>query len=341
MKLIQLAYPSSYRDRVEHAVNNAQPIDWSREVEPEGSREKIQVFLEDGEGQSLMDAVQSLFASKEQWRLILLDVEATLPRTKKKSENERDKKEKSKKDPKIIMREALVEEVSNNSRLNTDFIVLTVLSAIVAAIGLNEDNVAVVIAAMVIAPLLGPILCFSLGSALGSAILMIMSARTALSGLAVGFGTVFILALIFPVNLESQELIARTNIDLAVIGLALASGAAAALSMTGGVSSALVGVMVAVALLPPSAASAIYFGAGQYQQALAAAILVLLNIGCALLSAQIVFAWKGVRPRRWLQQKTAEKSRRINLVVWLVLLIILFILGFFISNETLPISLKQ
>jgi len=152
---------------------------------------------------------------------------------------------------------------------------------------------------------------------------------------------VFILALIFPVNLESQELIARTNIDLAVIGLALASGAAAALSMTGGVSSALVGVMVAVALLPPSAASAIYFGAGQYQQALAAAILVLLNIGCALLSAQIVFAWKGVRPRRWLQQKTAEKSRRINLVVWLVLLIILFILGFFISNETLPISLKQ
>jgi len=149
MKLIQLAYPSSYRDRVEHAVNNAQPIDWSREVEPEGSREKIQVFLEDGEGQSLMDAVQSLFASKEQWRLILLDVEATLPRTKKKSENERDKKEKSKKDPKIIMREALVEEVSNNSRLNTDFIVLTVLSAIVAAIGLNEDNVAVVIAASV------------------------------------------------------------------------------------------------------------------------------------------------------------------------------------------------
>ena len=302
MKSIQLAYPASYRKRVEHAVNNANPIDWSRHEEPDGARETVQILLEDGEGQALMDAVQSMFATKDQWRLVLMDIEATLPRidnTTAETEAPNEKKKSSKQ----AMRESLVEEVSGNSRLNIDFIILTILSAIVAAIGLNEDNVAVVIGAMVIAPLLGPILGFSLGSALGSGALMLKASKTALAGLAAGFGTVFILALLYPVNLESQELAARTNITPEVIALALASGAAAALSMTSGISSALVGVMVAVALLPPSAASAMYLGAGDANNALAAAILVLINVFCVLISTQIIFVWKGVRPRRWLQQK--------------------------------------
>ena len=72
---------------------------------------------------------------------------------------------------------------------------------------------AVVIAAMVIAPLLGPILGFSLGSALGSTDLMRKSAATALVGVGIGFVTVLVLAVIFPINLESEELIARTIIS--------------------------------------------------------------------------------------------------------------------------------
>ncbi len=334
MKIIQLAYPVSYRDFVENAVEKIDPVDWSREVEPDGSRETVQVLLEDGEGQVLMDYVQGIFSDSDKWRLVLLDVEATLPRLNKAGTDQDDKSAKpdAKQNPKLAMREALVETASNNSRLNIDFIVLTVLSAIVAAIGLNEDNVAVVIAAMVIAPLLGPVLGLSLGAALGSISLMVKGGRTAIVGLVVGFSTAYLFALIFPVNLESQELISRTNINFSAVGLALASGAAAALSMTGGVSSALVGVMVAVALLPPSAAAAIYLGAGQYQNAMAAAILVLLNIVCVILSTQIVFIWKNVRPRRGRQQETAKKYQRINMVVWLLLLVILLGLGLSLSN---------
>ena len=80
MKLIQLAYPAAYRDRVERAVKNAKPIDWSREVEPDEERETVKVLLEDGEGQSLMDAAHGMFLTKDRWRLTLQDVEATLPR---------------------------------------------------------------------------------------------------------------------------------------------------------------------------------------------------------------------------------------------------------------------
>ena len=275
-----------------------------------------------------------MFSPKDKWRLSLFDVEATLPRNEKPKVDTSDEEKKS---PKQAMREALVEEVMSGSRLTTDFIVLTILSAVVAAIGLNENNVAVVIGAMVIAPLLGPILGFSLASALGSSKMMVQSARTAITGLSIGFGTVFILAMLFPVNLQSEELIARTNINPEVIALALASGAAAALSLTGGLSSSLVGVMVAVALLPPSAASAMYLGAGDLKSAFSAAILVLLNVVCVLLSTQIVFVWKGVQPRRWSQQENAERSRRNNIVSWMVLLVLLFTIGLMISSNEVSI----
>ena len=153
MKSIQLAYPATYRDRVENAIKNSHPIDWSREEEPDGERETVQVLLEDGDGQSLIDAIQILFASKDQWRLILMDVEATLPRVEKEADDASGNGKK--KSSKQAMREALVQEVMSNSRLTVDFVVLTMLSAVVAAIGLNEDNVAVVIGAMVIAPAIG------------------------------------------------------------------------------------------------------------------------------------------------------------------------------------------
>jgi len=329
MKLIRLTYPTSHTDSVHRAIDGSAPVDWSREEEPSGTSATAQILLEDGAGQTLMDALQSLFTSEDDWRLVLMDVEATLPRLT--VEDEPDKPASKPKDKDVAMREVLFEQVSKDSRLNTDFVVLTVLSAVVAAIGLNGDSVAVVIAAMVIAPLLGPILGFSLGSALGSTDLMRKSAATALVGVGIGFVTVLVLAVIFPINLESEELIARTIISPEIVALALASGAAAALSMTGGLSSTLVGVMVAVALLPPSAASAMYLGEGQYTEAAAAAILVALNVVCALLSAQIVFAWKGVRPRRWLAQKAVERQQKINYAVWAALLAILFGLGYWVS----------
>ena len=326
MKLVRLSYPATYAEPVERAVDNADPIDWACENEPDGKRQTAHILLEDGDGQTMMDALQTIFGSEPDWRLVLMDAEATLPRNIEASEQSK------KSGDKQAMRDALFEQVSRDSRLTKDFIVLTVLSAVVAAIGLNQDSVAVVIAAMVIAPLLGPILGFGLGSALGSSELMKKSARTAVTGLGIGFATVFLLAVIFPVNLDSAELIARTVIQPDIIALALASGAAAALSLTGGLSSSLVGVMVAVALLPPSAASAIYFGAGDAQNGFAAAILVALNVLCVLVAAQIVFVWKDVRPRRWLQQKAAERSRRINFIVWGVLLVALFAVGFWISG---------
>src|SRR5690606_28233796 len=108
-------------------------------------------------------------------------------------------------------------------------------------------NVAAVIGALVIAPLLGPNLAFSFGVALGDGKLMLRALATCLAGL----GTAALLGGIVGISgafdLDAPELLKRTRVGLDGIVLALASGAAAALSITSGLSSALVGVMVAVA----------------------------------------------------------------------------------------------
>jgi len=85
--------------------------------------------------------------------------------------------------------------------------------------------------------------------------------------------------------------------------------------------------MVAVALLPPSAASALFLGAGEYHQAQRAALLLGLNVVSVLLAAQLVFAWKGVRPRIYSERTRAVKALRINIGVWSVVLAALLFFG--------------
>jgi uncharacterized hydrophobic protein (TIGR00341 family) len=198
-----------------------------------------------------------------------------------------------------------------------------VLSAIVAAIGLIEDNVAVVVGAMVIAPLLGPNIALAFATSLGDRELFWRSLKTDAAGLALALVVSLIIGFIWPVNLESRELMARTDVDLDSVALALASGAAAVLSLATGLSSALVGVMVAVALLPPTATLGMMLGSGQDEFAIGAALLLAVNIVCVILSAKVVFLIKGVKPRTWLEKLKARQSQTLYFVIWIVMLGIL------------------
>lgn len=108
---------------------------------------------------------------------------------------------------------------------------------------------------------------------------------------------------------------ARTRLGYDSIALALASGAAGALSLTTRLPSALVGVMVAVALLPPAVALGYTLGAGQLKLAGGAAALLAVNIVCVNLSAQLVFFSKGIKPRTWLERRAARQSIVIGLAI--------------------------
>ena len=202
---------------------------------------------------------------------------------------------------------------------------LVFLSTIVAAIGLIENNVAVVVGAMVIAPLLGPNIALALAATLGDKPLITQSLKTNLAGLGMALGLSIAIGLIMPVDLNSHELVSRTYVKADSAVLALASGAAAVLSLTTGLSSVLVGVMVAVALLPPTVTLGIMLGSGQMGLAFGAALLLAVNVVCVNLAAKIVFLARGVKPRTWLEKRKAKQSVTIYLLFWIGSLIILLV----------------
>ena len=102
--------------------------------------------------------------------------------------------------------------------------------------------------------------------------------------------------------------------------------AAAVLSVTTGQASALVGVMVAVALLPPAATLGFMVGAGHLGLAFGAGTLLAVNVVCVNITAQLVLVLRGVTPRSWREKQGAQRSVTVNFAVWAFLLVALIAL---------------
>lgn len=273
--------------------------------------------------QNITDKVQRKLNKHNDWRIIVTPVETAIPRY--------DGEEEPPKEPKKtygkMTREALYDQILKGAEANTDFYILVFLSAIVATVGLITNNLAVIIGAMVIAPLLGPNLALSFGVTLGDKYLV----KHALKSSSIGFGLTMIISIVagifVPIDnfIGSEEFLQRTDVGFGGVILALASGAAAVLALTSGVSSTMVGVMVAVALMPPAVTMGISLGAGLIAESYGAMLLLAVNIICVNLSAKAVFTLKGIKPRTWYMRKKSMQSVKFGLIFWLVSLAILMV----------------
>lgn len=286
----------------------------------EGDAQWMRLLVDDHQIQAVLDTLQGVLGAQPGARILVMPVDVALPRPTEGKET---------KNPAITAREALYSEVEKNARPDVNFFVLVALSTVVAAIGLIENNVAVVIGAMVIAPLLGPNLALAFGAALGDLPLMRKSLKTTAAGIGLAVGLSVVIGVIWPFDLASPELLSRTDAQLDSVALALASGAAAVLSLTTGLPSVLVGVMVAVALLPPATTLGLMLGRGQADLATGAALLLAVNIVCLNLASKIVFLVRGIRPRTWWEKAQAKRAMTIYLVVWVVTLFVLVLAIYF------------
>lgn len=152
---------------------------------------------------------------------------------------------------------------------------------------------------------------------------MLKSLRTSLAGLGLALLLSVLIGWVLPVDLTSEELMSRTVVKLDSIVLALASGGAAVLSLTTGLPSVLVGVMVAVALLPPTATVGMMLGGGHYELASSAALLLAVNVVAVNLSAKVTFLMRGISPRTKDEKLKARQSVEVSLVIWVVTLALL------------------
>jgi uncharacterized membrane protein len=136
-----------------------------------------------------------------------------------------------------------------------------------------------------------------------------------------------LLGLLVAVDPAMPEIATRTKVGLSDIGLALASGASGALAFTTGISAAVIGVMVAVALLPPLVTCGLLVGAGHWAAAFGAFLLVATTVICVNLSGVVTFVLQGVHPHTWWEADRARRATRIAIGLWVGLLAVLVILA--------------
>lgn len=320
MRVIEVITDQGHVDTLRGIAAQQEIVDiWVGHTDEDG-RCSTRLLVRPEKQQTIIDALQSLLGTAENTRVLVLPVEATLPRIE-----DITSEEEKKKNSVTRSREELYQKIVGGAKVDSNFIYMVIMSTIVAAIGLLEDNVAVVIGAMVIAPLLGPNMALAFATTLGEGKLLWSALKANITGLLLALGLSILIGLIWPLNFDSHELMARTDVGMDGIVLALVSGAAAVLALTAGLSNSLVGVMVAVAILPPTATFGLMLGAGHYQHALGAALLLAVNIVCVNLASNIVFLLKGIKPRTWYEQKKAKQSMIVFVVFWLTILVILIV----------------
>lgn len=273
-----------------------------------------------------MDSLATLTAGDPGSRVLLTEIVASLPRPREEDEPvEAVKQEEPKFGPHRVTRQELYTNALRGGRISRVYLILVILSSVVASVGIIRDNTGVVIGAMVIAPLLGPSVALSLAATLGDSDLMKRATAASLAGFGIAFVIAVAIGLSVQVDITSVELSSRTDIGSAEVALALASGIAAALAFTTGASSALIGVMVAVALLPPTVVLGMLVANGEWTLARGAGLLLLLNISALNLTAVITFALQGVRPARWWEAAKARKSTRIMVGASSLLIVMLIV----------------
>jgi len=323
LRLIEMVLKETDGDEVRELLKDHDLLDHRQIRLPDGEV-LVRILLDAEQIEAVLDLLEKRYISEEGNRVVILPVEATLPRATAEPEPEPtitpEQAPTEEKPPERIAREELYEDIKDAARWSRVYLAMVVLSTIVAAIGLYYNSVAIIIGAMVIAPLLGPNMAMALATTLGDLPLLWRAFRTSLAGI----GTVMVLSAILGVLLQvspaSPEVASRDAVALGDIAVALASGAAGALAFTAGVSAALIGVMVAVALLPPLVTFGLLLGGGHMASATGALSLFMMNLICVNLAGVTTFLAQGIRPATWWEKDRAAKATRIALVLWAVLL---------------------
>ncbi|MEZ4502794.1 MAG: TIGR00341 family protein [Dehalococcoidia bacterium] len=319
LRMMQVFVPERTKERVLEGLGEVEVLGAWRDVDDRALM--LELVLPGEHVEAVMDNLATRYGEAEGFRIVLSPVEGIVPRLE---DNEAVEDELGAPEPESrpngfdrVSREELYNEVTDGLVPDRVFLGMAALSALVAAVGLLRDDVAVIIGAMVIAPLLGPNVALSLATALGDTDLVRRSIITNIAGVATATVVAVVIGLFVTVNPLAAEISTRTSVDLGNLLLALGAGAAGTLAYTRGLSGAVIGVMVAVALMPPLVTAGMLVGEGEFQAARGAFVLTVTNVIGINLAGTLTFVAQGVRPRLWWEAERARRRLRTALIMWL------------------------
>jgi uncharacterized hydrophobic protein (TIGR00271 family) len=195
----------------------------------------------------------------------------------------------------IEERHRIYVQIARASRAQPSFYLLVVLSTTIAAFGLLANSTAVVIGAMLVAPLMHPIFGIALGLTAGSRPLFFRAAAAEAAGALLCILLAAFIGAVSPHPPFGSEILVRTQPTVYDIIVALASGLAGAYAIVDErISPALPGVAIATALVPPLTTSGLCLAAGRWDWALGAFLLFFANLLAIEIAATAVFASAGL-----------------------------------------------
>jgi uncharacterized hydrophobic protein (TIGR00271 family) len=226
--------------------------------------------------------------------------------------------------------ELTCKDIRNNSTFNWSFFLMNTLATIIACYGLLGNSSAVIIGAMIIAMLLGPITGMGLAIAESDITLFRKSITTLTKGSIVVVATAFIVGMLNQDVPLTNEIIVRTSPNIFDLMIALSGGAAGAYTIiTPRLNAGIVGVAISTALVPPLSAAGILLSRGEVTLSMGAVVLFFTNMVAIQFATSVILWTAGIKKTNLMKSIELKKFMRRNLVS----IFILIVLGIILSSN--------
>ncbi|QCC59071.1 TIGR00341 family protein [Natrinema thermotolerans] len=329
MRLVQLTIPTGKRETILSILDD-RGIDYVVTDETSSrSYTGVMYFpLPDAAVEPVLDEIQDAGIEEDAYTVVV-DAETVVSR---RFQALRDEYENGDVGSDRISRQELQAEADDLTPSFPVYVVMTVISAVVATAGLLLDSPAVVVGSMVIAPLIGPALGASVGTVIDDEDMFVESVTYQIIGVVVAIVAAAIFALVVrSLNIVPPDLVLssvgeiseRLAPDLLSLAIALGAGVAGVVSIATGTAVALVGVMIAAALIPPAGVAGIAIAWGQPTSAIGATVLVLVNLLSVNLAGLVTLWYAGYRPENLFSLGETEQRLR-KRIAGLVVIVLVF-----------------
>ncbi len=219
-------------------------------------------------------------------------------------------------------KEIVYQNMRNDANAKIDFYVLIFLASGIAFYGLLQNSPAVIIGAMLVAPLMSPMMAIGFGIVKGDVSLFKRAALTTLLGALLAVGSAAVTTELLPIDSVTDEILLRANPNILDLFIAVISGFAGAYSLSRkGLSAALPGVAISAALVPPLCVVGFGIGFGNNLIAWNALLLFTTNLAGIVVASIIVFVLLGFRPKTAKNKSLFYGSTSFSIIALLVIAI--------------------
>lgn len=331
MRLLQIAVPLGKREAVERVVTEAD-VDYFLTDETSNRDFAAVVFVLAGpeDVESLTESLREINLQRD-GHVTVGKLEAVVSdQFERKQNGGQPPADETEETNGRIAREELRARAAEVAPITPNYIVFTIVSTVIATAGLLMNSAAVVVGSMVIAPLIGPAIAASVGSILDDDKLFRTSVKAQFTGLAIAVASAAVFAGLVRVTILPdlqiqlvEQIAERINPGALALVVALGAGVAGAISLTSTTSVALVGVAIAVALIPPVATVGLGIAYGDVTAAVSAGVLVCINVLSINLASLGTLWLQGYRPKNWFAEQSARRAvvRRAAMLVLAVLVL--------------------